>query len=361
MNIITPIKTGVKVANIIWSRWRESIPYYLPILIAFVTYRCNLRCVMCGLCELREIYNPKELNTEEWKNVIHSAKKLGTMIISISGGEPLLRKDLEEIIACADKNNISTHLCTNGTLIDKSRAQSLKEAGVKTISFSLDSASEEVHDSIRGKGQFKRTMEGILWIHKIAPEIRTSINVVITRKNFRGMSNLVKLAKEAGVHQIKFAPVHKNLLHRFKREDSWTEYFFDANDIKELEEELKQTQALCKQEKILTTSDNFYKGIPRTFIQPNKFTCYAGFLDCIITPEGNIGACCDIESTLSVRNKSLEDIWHSQEFHQYRMQVCRCKKYCWDTTNTEFSLRLNVKTLFSELPTLLKEFLFYLK
>ncbi len=96
MNLLTSFHTGIKIFNVLWSRWRGSIPTYLPILIAFVTYRCNLRCAMCGLCELREHSDPDELTTEEWKTVIRSARNLGTFIISISGGEPLLRKDLKK-------------------------------------------------------------------------------------------------------------------------------------------------------------------------------------------------------------------------------------------------------------------------
>jgi len=361
MNLITPVYTGIKILNVLWSRWRGTVPSYLPILIAFVTYRCNLRCTMCGLYELREYSNPDELSAEEWKGIIQSAKKLGTFIISISGGEPLLRKDLEEIICHAERNKISTHLCTNGTLIDIDRAKSLRECGLKTISFSLDSAYEEVHDAIRGKGQYQKTLIGIQNIRQIAPEIRISINTVITKINFRGISSLVHLAKKLGAIQIKFAPVHSNLLHRYKNEKTWEEFFFNKEELQELEKELTKARNLCKTEQILTTSDRFYSGISRSFLEQNFFTCYAGFLDCIVTPDGKLGVCCDIESSLSVRGKTLEEIWLSPDFHSARSKVCQCKKYCWDTTNTEFSLRLNPKTMVSELPTMLKEFLFYLK
>ena len=361
MDLITPLSTGVKILNVLWTRWRGTVPSYLPILIAFVTYRCNLRCAMCGLCELREHSNPDELTTEEWKKVIQSAKKLGTFIISISGGEPLLRKDLEEIIRCADESNISTHLCTNGTLINETRAKTLQASGLKTISFSLDSAVEEIHDAIRGKGQFKKTIEGIRNIRKVAPEIRVSINTVITKSNFKNISGLIPLVKELGVSQVKFAPIHSNLLHRYKDENSWKDLLFNKEEIQELEKELKGTKNLCKREGILTTSDLFYSGITRSFIQQNIFTCYAGFLDCIITPNGKIGACCDFESSLSVRERPLDEIWRSEGFHKTREKVLHCKKYCWDTTNTEFSLRLNPRTMLFELPTMLKEFLFYLK
>jgi len=316
---------------------------------------------MCGLCELREHSDPDELTTEEWKTVIRSARNLGTFIISISGGEPLLRKDLEEIIRYAEENKISTHLCTNGTLIDKARAQKLKEAGLKTISISLDSAVEEVHDAIRGRGQFQKTIEGIRCLREVAPEIRFSINTVITKKNYKGISSLVHFARELGANQIKFAPIHSNLLHRYKDDSIWGEFFFNKEELDELERELTLARKLCKKERILTTSNNFYKGITKSFVQSNAFTCYAGFLDCIITPDGKIGACCDMESPLSVREKSIEEIWHSPLFHTYRKRVCDCKKYCWDTTNTEFSLRLYPTTIISELPTMLREFLFYLK
>ncbi len=232
---------------------------------------------------------------------------------------------------------------------------------MKTISFSLDSAIEEVHDTIRGKGQFKKTIEGIQNIRKVAPEIRVSINTVITKANFKNISGLIPLAKELGVSQVKFAPIHSNLLHRYKDEKAWEDLFFNKEEFQELEKELKVAKNLCKKEGILTTSDLFYSGITRSFIQQNIFTCYAGFLDCIVTPDGKVGACCDIESPLTLREQPLDEIWRSPQFHISRQKVCQCKKYCWDTTNTEFSLRLNPKTMVLELPTMLREFLFYLK
>ncbi len=355
------IKTFGEVLDTIHSRLRRVPPRYLPILIAFVTYRCNLRCSFCGLCELRENTDKSELTTEEWRMVYDSAERLGTLITSISGGEPLLRKDLESIIEYATKKNISVHLCTNGTLIDKNRAKILEEAGTKTISFSLDSDVEEIHDSIRGKGQFKKTLDGIENIRVYSPKIRISINAVLCKKNFKDIHKLVRFAKKLGAVQIKFAPIHTNLLHKYKEKDKWDEFCFSEEDLEELHKEVKKIYIECKKAKMLTTSSTFYEGIVKNFVHKNKFSCYAGFLDCIITPDGRVGVCCDIETNMSVKNKSLVDIWRSNEFHQYRVMACTCTKYCWDTTNTEFSLRLHPKTMLSEIPTMMREFLFYLR
>ncbi|MCX8063728.1 MAG: radical SAM protein [Candidatus Hydrogenedentes bacterium] len=356
-----PTKTFLEVLNVVYSRLREKPPKYLPILIAFVTYRCNLKCSFCGLCELRENTDKNELSTDEWENIYISAKRLGTLITSISGGEPILRKDLETIIESASKREISVHLCTNGTLIDKERAKNLEKAGTKIISFSLDSNIEEIHDMIRGKGQFRKTLDGIENVRTYSPSIRISINAVLCRKNYRDIHKLVQFAKKLGAVQIKFAPIHTNLLHKFKDKSEWCEFYFTEGDLKELDEEIKKIYTECKKMGMLTTSLTFYKGVIRNFAGVNKFSCYAGFLDCIITPDGRVGACCDIESNLSVKTKPLEEIWNSNEFHRYRIKVAQCNKYCWDTTNTEFSLRLNPKTMLYELPTMMKEFLFYLR
>lgn len=361
MAISRIISTAIKLGNIMYSRYYGKIPRYLPILIAFVTYRCNLRCAMCGLCELREQSTLSELTTEEWFSVLDSASRLGTMIISISGGEPLLRKDLEEIIYHAELRNIATHLCTNGSMIDERRAISLRESRLRTISFSLDSADPQIHDTLRGPFQFESTLEGIHTIRAKAPRIKISINTVITRLNYKGLSRLVELAKALGAYQIKFAPLHTNLLHRYKHDSVWRQFFIPPEEVVELKRELQLAQVLCKKYRILTTSYTFYQGIPQSIIAPNPFTCYAGFLDCIITPDGRVGSCCDYESPLSVRNQTLEQIWYSPKFHSNRLLVCQCKKYCWDTTNTEFSLRLDPATFVRELPTMWREFLFYLR
>jgi MoaA/NifB/PqqE/SkfB family radical SAM enzyme len=205
-----------RLENIWLSRHLRTRPTYLPVLLAFVTDRCNLKCRMCGVYEHDPADSSEELSTEEWKAVIDSAAILRTMIISFTGGEPLVRSDIFDLIDYTRRKGIAVHLCSNGTIIDEANASQLQEAGVQSVSVSVESATPEAHELLRGNGTFERALQGIRCLQEKAPDIRIGINYLITTLNYRNMSAMIPFAEGLGVHQIKFAPIHTNLLHRRK-------------------------------------------------------------------------------------------------------------------------------------------------
>ncbi|MBP7869208.1 MAG: radical SAM protein, partial [Candidatus Hydrogenedentes bacterium] len=119
-------------------------------MLLFLTGRCNLRCRICGVCDLEHGYNDEEeLSTEQWKGVISAAaEKLGTTLAVVSGGEALLREDVFEIIHYAESKGISVHLCTNALLLNEDKMERLRDSGVSTVSFSLDGPEAFIHDDI---------------------------------------------------------------------------------------------------------------------------------------------------------------------------------------------------------------------
>ncbi len=343
------VRNGWRVANVVINRQLGRPPRYLPIVLMFITDKCNLRCRMCGVCELERDRGPeKELSTEEWFAVIDAADRLGTTLVSISGGEPLLRADLYDMIRHARGKGMTVHMCTNGTLMTADKARRLRDSGVSTVSISVESPRAELHERLRGEGSFEPTLAAVKLLRETAPEIRVGINYLITRQNYKNMAEMVEFAEALGVHQIKFAPIHTNLLHRLKHIEQYADLLFTQEDLHELEEQVRLLSNACAKSSLLTTSTTFFSGIADLYSAPHAFRCYAGWAAVAVGPTGSVTPCADMDGILSVRQRPLDEIWRSREFHEQRRRVQSCDSACWDTTNTELSLRLRPTALVGE-------------
>jgi len=112
-----------------------------------VTYACNLQCKHCYATAGKPL--PDELTTEEALDAIDKFNKLGVTIISFSGGEPLVRKDILELTRYASEKGIYVAIATNGTLITEKKAKEMRKSGVSYLQISLD-GTRETHDAFRG-------------------------------------------------------------------------------------------------------------------------------------------------------------------------------------------------------------------
>ncbi len=354
------MRNGWRVGNVICSRFLGGNPRYLPVLLLFLTDRCNLRCVMCGVCDRESQRAVPELSAAEWQEVLESGRRLGTMLVSISGGEPTLRRDLEEIIAGAADRGMRVHMCTNGLLLTPKRVRSLADAGLRAVSISLDHIEREGHESLRGRGTWERTLKGVRMLREHAPEIRVSINTLITRENYEILPEMLPLARELGVHQVKFMPVHAHMLHKGMPAGSEERLFFRPEDLPSLRAAMARLREACRQSGMLTTSPAFLDNVARVYEGPIPHHCFAGYAVAAVTATGDVSACLDKSAVFNVRNRPLHEMWRSREFHEARRQVRACNTPCWDTTNAELSLKLNPVTAVADWKHLIWAFRFYL-
>lgn len=350
-----------RASNVIVSRYLGRPPRYLPVILLFVTDRCNLRCRMCGVCERKSALDDSgELTTDQYKElIISAATRLGTSLASISGGEPLLRTDIFEIIRFAVDAGISTHICTNGLLLNRKRAERLRDSGIAAVSISVDSPEALAHEQLRGTGTFQGVIEAIQLLRETAPNVQVGINYLITRLNYRNMADMVAFAEGLGVQQIKFAPIHANLLHRLKAKADLEDLYFGPEHLDDLRKEIIRLKECCRQTWLSTTSPVFHDGIVPFYSRPKKFKCYAGYAVCAIGPAGQVAPCCDMDSPYSIKDRPLDAIWRDPAFHELRRKVDHCDVPCWDTTNTELSLRLRPWALLSNLKASWRDLRFY--
>ena len=351
------LRNTANLINIWWARYRRKCPRTLSTLLLFITYRCNLKCAICGV---RDQPRGRELELADYEAILDSASKLGTSLMLISGGEALAREDLVyEIIRRGNERCISAHLCTNGLLVTEEKAAKLQECGLSSVSISMESADKEVHERIRGKGSFDQALSAVRLFREYAPKVHVGINCTVTALNFRGLENLVDLCASLGVHQLKFAPVHTNLLHGEKPAAEFAPLLLTDTEIEELEGELTRVRARLRKSRMLTNHPVYSKHLAASLQAPQQFSCYAGYASCTIDPFGRVSPCPDIQGGLSIREQSLETLWRGETFQELREKVCGCGNKCWDPLYTELSLIVEPGNLWVTLWQQLRNARFY--
>jgi PqqA peptide cyclase len=185
-------------------------------LLAEITYRCPLHCPYCSnpvaasLCEAPRRpqgggYNNGELTTDEWKRVIRDAVTLGVLQIGFSGGEPLARRDLAELIHAAREAKLYTNLITSGIGLDDERLRALGDAGLDSIQLSFQSDESSLADEIAGARAHERKLDVAAKIR--AAGIPLSLNFVIHRRNIDRLPQMIELAEAVGAERVELANV----------------------------------------------------------------------------------------------------------------------------------------------------------
>ncbi len=172
---------------------------YLPAEFVWaVTKRCNLTCLHCSIEESSE----GELTLEEGKMLIEDAAALGNVKFAFTGGEPLMREDIYELISYSSSFDMQIVMATNATLITDKVAGKLVDAGLERFGVSVDGVGE-AHDKIRGvKGAFERTMSGL----EAAKDAGLSFQFhsMVTAYNLDEIPKIIDLAEELGAYRIYF-------------------------------------------------------------------------------------------------------------------------------------------------------------
>ncbi|NDV24624.1 heme b synthase [Desulfovibrio sp. JC022] len=166
-------------------------------LIAWeITRSCNLACKHCRAEAHPEPY-PGELSTEEAKALIDTFPETGDPIIIFTGGEPLLRHDVFELVSYANDKGLRCVMAPNGTLLTAENSVQLKEVGIQRCSISIDAKEAKYHDEFRGeKGAFDMSMQGIQYLKDAGIEFQ--INTTVTRNNLHMFKDIFHLAKDLG-------------------------------------------------------------------------------------------------------------------------------------------------------------------
>ncbi|MHC1635217.1 MAG: radical SAM protein [Candidatus Methanospirareceae archaeon] len=293
---------------------------FLPHLISWnVTFKCNLRCPHCYI-DAEERARKEELSTEEGKMLIDQIVELfsdkgssGTILI-LSGGEPLLRKDIFDIAAYGTEKGLIVAMGTNGTLIDKEVATKLRESGVRKVAISIDSCIPEKHDSFRGvKGAWRRAIEGIRAC--ISSDVDVQVNTTVTQQNYDEIDEIMDLAEREGAssfHLFFLVPTGRGV----KMKDISAEMYerMIEHVLMKIGERKLEVRPVC--------APQFMRIASQKGLDLRRWTrgCIAGISYCRIYPTGEVTPCPYLPIKLgNIRETHFKEIW----FHSPILKMLR--------------------------------------
>ncbi|MBD1556717.1 pyrroloquinoline quinone biosynthesis protein PqqE [Vibrio sp. S9_S30] len=282
-------------------------------LLLELTYQCPLHCAYCS--------NPidlgskeQELSTEQWFDVLDQGRELGAVQLGLSGGEPLMRKDLTDIVAHAHQLGYYINLITSGIGLTQSRIEDLKQAGLDHIQISLQAADPEMSDAIAGK---KKAFQ-----HKVnmAKAVKQAgfpmvLNAVITRQNIHEIESIMALSCELKADYVELA-TSQYYGWAFENRASLLP---SKAEIEQAECEVNAFRDACDKSAptfIFVTPD-YYEDRPKACMRGwgSIFTC--------IAPDGTALPCHSAALLdlpfLNVKEHSLKHIWYeSESFNAFR-------------------------------------------
>jgi AdoMet-dependent heme synthase len=305
-----------------------QIGHELSLLAINLTRRCNLACDHCYLdAESLKEGSPLELKTDEVCRLLDEIVQCGDEpMVVLTGGEPLMRRDLEEIIAYGSCLGLAMVVGTNGMMLTESRVRALKLAGVLGLGISVDSLDAECHDDFRGRsGAWAKTMAGIEACRR--NDVSFQIHFSITETNALELPAMIDFARSCGARVLNIF-----FLVCTGRGESVTD--LTPQRYEQILGELIEAQERCSDLIVRARCAPHFKRIAHQRRPDAKLNCISG-LDgdgciagthyCRITPEGGVTACPYIPDEVgNIRHDSFMALWaDSPAFRSLRNPVLR--------------------------------------
>lgn len=298
----------------------KKSPFYIQF---YISKYCNLNCRMCNIVDANKHFTP--FDGKYIEQIADNLVKIGAGVILLTGGEPFLRKDIDEIVRIFKAKKLDVRLQTAGLISLKEKIKKCADNGARDISISIDSLDEELSDYINGvKGSWRNAIKTIAFISRTFPRRDTicALGCVISNYNIDEIEPIIEFATEIG-WWVSLVPVHittkdkpmkfrgydirfkikpeeyeklKNLIARLKRMKKIGYHLFDSNDY----------------------LDSIYHFV--TTGRPSwryKNICDTPNLYFAIMPDGSFAPCCDFElkKKIYLYDPDFPKIYKSKQFH----------------------------------------------
>ena len=287
----------------------EHRPYTL---IAELTYRCPLRCPYCS--------NPRdfaehgnEIDSDTWIRVFNEAEELGVVQLNLTGGEPLLRDDLEPLVEGARKLELYTNLITSGIPLTSERLSRLRTVGLDSVQISIQSTRSSVSDRIAGAPSLNRKLDAMQWVTSLG--LPLTMNVVLHRENISEIEELIALAERVSADRLELANT-QYLGWALRNRAALLPTHEQIERARTVAAEAK-TRLRGRMEVLFVTPD-YYAEYPKSCMEGwgRRFI--------VVNPEG-LALPCHLAHTIPglrfehVTQRRLADIWHhSTGFNRFR-------------------------------------------
>ena len=281
-------------------------------LVAELTHRCPLHCVYCSNpLELQSRAN--ELSTEVWSRVFKEAAEAGILQADFTGGEPLARLDIVDLVRSARAAGLYVSLITSGLPLDEAKLETLVQAGLDHFQLSFQGAREETANDISGTKSHQQKLRVLGWLKRY--RIGLTLNFVIHRRNIDELEEMLAIVEDSGAGCVEFASVQYYgwaFANREKLLPTRQQLDYCVERLKRAEEELQDKT------RVLFVVSDYYAKYPKP--------CVGGWGRklMLITPNGDALPChaAPIIPGLkfeNVKNRSLREIWEQSEaFQKFR-------------------------------------------
>jgi PqqA peptide cyclase len=283
-------------------------------LVAELSYRCPLHCPYCSNpVDIGGDRYRAELETEHWTRVFREARALGVLQLALTGGEPMLRRDLDELVAAGRAAGLYSTLVTAGTRLTRERATQLKEAGLDHVQVSIQSPDPAENDRIAGIRSFEKKLAAARAARELG--LPLTINCVLHRQNLDRVEQLLLLAEELGAQRVELANTQYY---------GWAVVNQDALlptrvQLERGEEAVRRfRERVGPRITVLWVLPDYYEDLPKP--------CMSGWArsTIVVAPNGD-ALPCQAAATIpglefaSVRERALDWIWHeSDAFTRFR-------------------------------------------
>ncbi len=330
----------------------------IPIYVHYgITHRCNLRCRMCGVWKTGN--KESELNTGQIEIMAENLRKLGTQVISIGGGEPLIREDLPQAARMFLERGISVRVLSNGVVNDYNHLQRVIDVGAVNFSISLDTLNAEIQNNIIGRNDaFDRVMETFSFLSPILKEKKGLglINTVVSSANLNELEKILDFAEKIGFY-VSFVPLE---IHQFSGKvlgctETMQDLTYTETDKQRAGEIFERLVSLKRAGRPIFNSSLFLRNAGN-YMSGKDFSwdCRAGILYFSVSPEGLFSIChrylgyTGEGNELSVIAPDFVEIMKSKKYHENAKKInnsCKaCLRPCW----------AEISNLFLDLPSLLE-------
>lgn len=343
---------------IFWLSRRIDYPLSPPDMVQVnFTFDCNLRCKMCSMHEQKKLLSGQgrqvEIDSDTFKKIIRETKALGTNTILFIGGEPLLRKDLFELVRYSRDCGLNAVAVTNGVLLDECTLEKCLEARLDWLSVSIDAASEECFSKIRGENYLGRIINNLTILNELKSRKKSEFPKVVVvctimNDNLSELIDVVNLCRKFKVERVLFQPVVANNIDQTQRDEN-SPGIVSVKSIKNMETAINQLIAYKKSSSVnfdfIGNSIGYLKLIKKYFkgtVKQHEISCYAGYNRLQIVQEGKIYFCVNQKnydaSFGDIKNDSLKELWFSKKAKFYRKLIRNCRVPClqWCSYRDEF-------------------------
>ena len=285
-----------------------------------ITLKCNLRCAHC--LSDAGVASQRELTPEERHDLVDQLTSIGVFQVNIGGGEPFIQKEFPDLLAHCHEKGLVTCVSTNGTFMDDDLARGLSRLKMLYLQVSLDGATAEVNDPIRGKGTYVRVLEALdcLTRHKV----RFSINTVLTRTNYFQLEDLRKMAGDYGA-ELRVSRFRPSGRGKRSREGLGPEKW-----------QLEAFAEWLEGHDLVRTGDSFFCLTSEKRRRKGLDMCGAAKMTCCISPEGNVYPCAFLQEPPflagNIRSTSFKSMWDRSpvflELRYLNVETCvTCERF----------------------------------